>query len=282
MIFFLKKGLTKKEIALIPRSFDVVGDILIFSEIPEKLRKKKKQVGEWMIKRHKNVNVVCEKIKEYSGTFRTPTLKILAGEKRKETIYIEHGCRFKLNVEKVYFSPRLSTERKRIYQQIKKGESVLIMFSGVAPYVVVIAKNSKAKEVYGIEINPTAHKYAKENVKLNKLDIGVGKGKNGKVKLYLGDVKKVLPKINKKFDRIVMPLPKTAEEFLDAALKKVKKKGIIHFYDFQEKKDIPKVSKDIVVDACKKAGRKISVVKVVKCGQYGPRKYRICVDFRIF
>jgi len=281
MIFFLKKGLTKKEMTLIPRSFDLVGDILIFSELTEKSRKKRKQIGEEMIRRHKNVKVVCEKVKEYSGTFRTPTLKILAGEKRKETMYIEHGCRFKLNVEKAYFSPRLSTERKRIYQQVNKGESVLVMFSGVAPYVVVIAKNTAAKEVYGIEINPSAHKYAKENIKLNKLDVGAEKGKNGKVKLYLGDVRNVLPKINKKFDRIIMPLPKTAEEFLDVALKKIKKKGIVHFYDFQEKKDIPKVPKRIVVDGSKKAKKKIKILKMVKCGQYGPRKFRICVDFRI-
>lgn len=281
MVFFLKKGLTKKEMKLIPHSFDLVGDILIFSEFPDGLRKKKKQVGEWMIKRHKNVKVVCEKIKEYSGTFRTPTLRIIAGEKRKETIYTEHGCRFKLNVEKAYFSPRLSTERKRIYQQVKKGESILVMFSGVAPYVVVIAKNTSAKEIYGIEINPNAHKYAMQNIILNKLDVGEKKGKNGKVRLFLGDVKKTLPKINKKFDRIIMPLPKTAEEFLSVALGKIKKKGVIHFYDFEEQKDIPNVPKEIVSKACKKVDKKIKILDVVKCGQYGPRKYRICVDFRI-
>ena len=45
-----------------------------------------------------------------------------------------------------------------------------------------------------------AHKYAIENVKLNKLE---------NVKLYLGDVKQVLPRIRKSFDRVLMPCPRT-------------------------------------------------------------------------
>ena len=69
------------------------------------------------------------------------------------------------------------------------------MFSGSGVYPVVISKNTKAKEIYGIEINPIAHKYAEENIKLNKL-------KN--IKLFCGDVKKTIPKLNRKFDRIFL------------------------------------------------------------------------------
>ena len=46
----------------------------------------------------------------------------------------------------------------------KPGEKVLVMFSGCAPYPVVIGRNTKAKEIYGIELNPLAHKFAEENV----------------------------------------------------------------------------------------------------------------------
>lgn len=266
------KDLTKKENSLVPRSFDVVGDILIFAEFPEELNKKQKIVGEWFIEQNKHIKVVLKKVKKYSGKYRTPVLRVIAGERRKKTRYIEHGCRFDLNVESTYFSPRLSTERKRIYQQVKKGESVLVMFSGIAPYPVIISRNSNVKEVYGVEINPFAHKYAEKNLLLNKI-------KN--VKLYNGDVMDVLPKIKKKFDRILMPLPKGAEAFLGVALSKIKEKGIIHFYDFLDKQDIPHLAIEKIKRACDSAKKKFRVLGVVKCGQYSPGKYRICVDFRI-
>ena len=263
--------LTKKEIKSIPRSYDVVGDLLIFSDFPDTLAKKEKLVAEQILQEHSNVKVVLKKIKQYSGVFRTPTLRILGGERRKKTIYKENGVRLLINPEKMYFSSRLSTERKRIYCQIKSGEEVLVMFSGAGPYPVVISKNTSAKEIYGIEINPSAHEYALESLKLNKIN---------NVKLYCGDVNKILPKIKKKFDRILMPLPKDASDFLQIALKKINNKGIIHLYDFEEEKNISDV-KDKIKIACKLAGKKCRILGVVKCGQYGPRKFRICADFKV-
>ena len=264
------KGITKKETSLIPRSFDVIGDILVFSNFPFELEKKEKIIGEYFLKKHKNIKVILKKIKQYSGKFRTAQMRVIAGERRKETTYIEHGCKFKLHVEKTYFSPRLSTERGRIYNQIKKGETILVMFSGIAPYPIIISKNSNAKEIWGIEINPIAHKYAKENIILNKI-------KN--VKLFLGDVNTVLPKMKKRFDRIIMPLPKGAGIFLNLALKKIKKEGIIHFYDFFEKEDITKKAKNKINNV--HSEKKFKILDIIKCGQYSPGKYRICIDFRI-
>jgi len=146
------------------------------------------------------------------------------------------------------------------------------MFSGCAPYPVVIAKNTKAKQVIGIELNPIAHKYGIENVRLNKL---------GNVELFLGDVRKViLSKDFKTFDRIIMPLPRGGEEFLDSALKVAKKGTIIHFYDFLHETEFDK-AKDKVAKACKKARKKYKTLNLVKCGQYSSRTYRVCVDFRV-
>jgi len=199
--------LTKKDIKKIPRSFDIIGDILIFSDFPKELKKKEKDVGNYLLKKLKNIKVVAKKSKKYSGKKRTPKLKILAGEKRKETIHKESGVLIKINPEKAYFSVRSGTERLRIAKQVKKDESILVMFSGVSPLPLILSKHSKAKEIYGIEINKKAHKYAEENVKLNKR-------KN--IKLFRGNVRKIIPKL-KKFDRIIMPLPKDSENYLNLA-----------------------------------------------------------------
>jgi len=265
----LKNKLTKKELSIMPSSFDIVGDILIFSDFPKDLTKKEKLIANALLSLHKNVKVIAKKTKKYSGKFRTPKLKIIAGLNKKETIHKENNVSLKLDVEKVYFSPRLSNERKRIANSTKKNESILVMFSGVGVYPCVIAKNSEPKEIYAIEINQIAHKYALENIKLNKIN---------NIKLILGDVKKVVPKLNKKFDRILMPLPKGAENFLDIALKAVKKRGTIHFYTFLDEKDI---NKKFVKKYLNKYIKKFKILNIQKCGQFSPRVYRICVDFKV-
>ena len=260
--------LNDKDIKLIPRSFDVIGDILIFSDFPKDIIKKEKEVGNFFLKKFKNVKVIARKTKNFSGTYRLQKIKIMAGTKRKETLHKENNYIFRLDVEKCYFTPRLGNERLRIAKQVKKNEIVLVMFSGIGIFQIQISKFSKAKEIYGIEINPTAHKYAEENIILNKT-------KN--VRLYKGDVRKIVPKLRIKFDRILMPLPKGAENFLDLALSKIKKNGIIHFYDFLREEEIPEIG----LNKIKKLKKKFKVLRVVKCGNVAPGKFRVCFDIKI-
>ena len=267
----LKSKLTKKEKEVLITSFDVIGDIAVI-QIPDELRKKEKIIGEALLKLHTNLKVVAKEIGMHKGIYRLQKIKVLAGEKRKETEYKESGVRMRLDVEKTYFSPRFGTERLRIASMVKPKEEVLVMFAGVAPFPLVIVRNSDASLVWGVEINPTAYKYAVENVKLNKME--------DKIKLYKGDVRLVVPRLKKKFDRIVMPLPKGGEDFLDVALNSVKKNGIIHFYDFLHEDEFDK-AKEKVKNACKMAGKKCRILRLIKCGQQSPRVYRICVDCKI-
>ena len=250
----LRKKLKKKELALVPSSYDVVGNIIIFSDFPKQLSKKEKIIGNEILKKYNNIRSVFKKTKKYSGKYRTPKLKLLAGKNDKETICKENNVRLKLNVEKVYFSPRLSEERKRIFKQIKNNESVLVMFSGCSVYPLVIAKNTNVKEIYAIEINPTAHKYALENLKLNKIS---------NIELIKGNVKNIIPKLNKRFDRIIMPLPKSAVDFLNLALNKVKKNGIIHFYSFAEENKYGSIIKTIEKEG-KKQKKQCKILNIVK------------------
>ncbi len=269
----LLKKLTKKEEQILKTAFDIVGDIAVL-EIDAPLEKKEKLIAETLLKLHKNIKTVVRKHGAHHGTYRTQRVKILAGKRTKETIHRENNVKIKLDIEKVYYSPRLSTERKRLSEQVKPNESVLVMFSGNAPYVSVISKNTKAKEVYGIEINPDGHKYGLETVKLNKL-------KN--VKLFCGDVNDLMPKFKKqkkKFDRIIMPLPKSYKEFLQTAFLCAHKGTIIHLYAFLKVGEFNK-AKEIIKKECKKAKLKHKFLKLTKCGQIKPKEYRICADFQI-
>lgn len=267
----LKDKLTKKEIKILPKSQEVVGDILIL-KIPQELEKKEKIIAEAYLKTHSSVKVVVNKEAAHAGEYRLRKVKILAGENRKETIHQENGVKLKLHLERTYFSARSGNERLRVAKLVQPNENVLVMFSGAAPYPLVIAKHSQAQMVYGIEINPWAHQYALESVELNNLQ--------DRIKIFEGDVRKILPTIKITFDRIAMPLPKTGEEFLDIALPKVKKNGFIHLYAFLGEKDIAAHAKKVVI-ICKKLGYSVKIIKKVKCGQFSPRVFRVCFDIKV-
>ncbi|MEK6899928.1 MAG: class I SAM-dependent methyltransferase family protein, partial [Nanoarchaeota archaeon] len=235
-------------------------------------KKKEKFIAEAYLKANKQISTVVKKSDIHTGTFRTRKVTILAGKKTKETVHHENGIEIKLHLEKTYFSARSGNERLRIAKLIKPGESVLVMFSGAAPYPLVLAKNSQAKHIYGVELNPLAHNYAVENVQLNNLQ--------DKVSIIHGDVRHKVPPLKMKFDRIAMPLPKTGEQFLDLALLKIKKGGMIHLYAFLEEKDIPAHAKK-VRDICTKLGYRIKILRKVKCGQFSPGTFRVCFDIKV-
>jgi len=267
----LKGKLSGEEVSLLRRSYDTIGGIAIV-EIPNELSEKEELIGKTILEMHKNIKTVAKKAGVHKGIYRAQKVKIIAGERSKEALYRENNVVLKLDVEKVYFSPRLATERKRIAHLVKKGEIVLVMFSGCGPYPLVISKNSKAKEVYGVELNPAAHRYAIQNLKLNKTE---------NVKLIKGNVRKAVPELKKKFDRIAMPLPKRGESYLDVALSASKKGAVIHFYDFLTEDEIPDLAINKIEKICGKMRKKFKILNSVKCGQVSPREYRVCVDFKV-
>jgi len=273
----LSKELTKEEFEFVKAAHDNIGTIAIV-EIPQTLEHREKIIAQTLLKTNPQIKTVLKKANIHEGVYRTQKMTYLAGVDTKETIYRENNVLLKLDVEKVYFSVRLGNERKRIMQLVYPGEEILVMFSGAAPYPIVLSKNTKAKHILGIEINPEGHKYGLENIRLNKVQ---------NVDLICGDVHKIIPELiakdpNKKlsFDRILMPLPKTADEFLDDALAVSRNGTIIHFYDFLE---IGKFDDALLkIDkACEKREMKHEVLEIVKCGQHAPYIYRICVDFKI-
>ena len=267
----LRGKLTARQLRSIPRSQEIVGTIMIL-EVPESLAHQEKIIAQAYLKMNRHVTTVVKKDQIHSGIFRLRKVKILAGKKTKETIHHENGLKMKIDLEKTYFSARSANERLRIAKQINAPEQVLVMFSGAAPYPLVLARNSSAEMVYGIEINPLAHQLALENVALNSL------GK--KIKIFPGDVYDLLPKLRKRFDRIVMPLPKTGEEFLPVALKKAKPGAIIHLYSFLEESGIKEYSKKIK-KICAENKKEARILRTVKCGQFSPHIFRICFDLRI-
>ena len=281
----LKDKLSEEEIEVLNRSFEVIGDIGII-ELADKLLAKKQEIAHALAHVQKSIRVVLRKTEDVGGKYRVPEYEIIYRDDDRdfswvpkdlrpkiitETVHREHGCRFKIDPTKAYFSGKLSGERDRIRQQVKDNEKILCLFAGVGPFPIVIAK-SKDVLITAVEINPKAVAYFRENILINKV--------SEKIDIIEGDAGTVLPTIKGKFDRILMPAPKNASDFLEDVLNNAKKGTIVHLYTFAPEEEIDLVGKK-VEERCKLAGKNIKVQLVKRCGNIGPYHYRVVVDFKV-
>ena len=200
-------------------------------------------------------------------------MELVFGQDTRETIIKENNCRIKIDVEKVFCSTRLSEERRRIVSLIKDGEIVGVFFAGAGPFALSIAKSKEVKEIIAIELNDLAVKYLKENIKLNRVeDI---------VKPVLGDVKIEAKKYPNYFDRVVMPLPKSAELFLDSAIFSAKDGGIIHIYKFVPKDDPYTETEKEITEIAKVNKVNLEIVNKRIIRSYSPAIVQIVMDLKV-
>ena len=268
----LESILTTNENDELISAFDQIGDIIIL-RIPESLLSKKKIIGETLLNEVKIAKSVFYQASAVEGDFRTRNLEILAGEDNTETEYKEFGCRFLVDVENTFFSPRLSTERERIANLIQEGEIMTNMFAGIGMFSIMAAKKKKCT-VYSIDINPIASKLCEKNIEINKLA--------GEVISINGDASKIIEEqLVGKSDRTLMLLPERSDEFLEAAINTTKDGGIIHYYSHihaDKKSEAGKLSEEHYLQVTP-VQSKILSSKIVRA--VGPRYYQTVVDVKI-
>ncbi|MFH1222416.1 MAG: class I SAM-dependent methyltransferase family protein [Candidatus Micrarchaeota archaeon] len=268
----LEGVLSKENIDKVVTSFDIIGDIAII-EVPEGMEKYEPAIAQGIMQVHPVVQVVAKKLGGMEGEFRVRPLKVIAGENRTETIYKEHGCKFKLDVAAVYFSIRLSTERKRIADLAKPGEKILALFAGVGPFPIVLAKQQPTAEIIAVELNPAATEYMRQNVLLNKL-------KN--VVVEQGDAREIVMKKYRKYaDRILMTLPKSADKFLDVAFAGARDGCVVHIYHFAPVENPYEDIEKRIAEEAEKAGAKAEIINKKIVRPYAPKIVQVVVDFRV-
>lgn len=265
----LKGLLTDEEERHLRVSYDVVGSIAII-EIPSELEEKERLVAQKVLAINPQVKTVLKKASGHEGEFRTQAMECIGGEDTRETIVVENGVRLKVDVEDTYYSVRMATERNRILRDIRPGERILCLFSGTGPYPVVFSRHSSARTILGIEINPKAHELAQENVAKNRCT---------SVRLMLGDAHEILPNLAEEelFDRVTMPLPHNAAEFLPETLAVCKKGSIVHYYCFAPEGEFEGKVDELQV-LIEREGFSLAGHKIIRVGQYAPRVWRLCID----
>ncbi len=267
-------------------SYEIVGDIAVLTEITAG---NEQLAAHALMNLHKNIKVVAKRISPVEGVFRKRKVEIIAGENRTETMHKENGCRYKLDLEKVYFNPRLASERNRVVSQIECSErgEIIDMFAGVGSFSIQIAKRAPQSHIDAIDINPIAIQYLRENIKLN----GVRN-----VEAIEGDIREIYVKFRNKAVRIIMNLPKSAYLFLSEALCMLNSQGgIIHFYDVESsyvnagKRKSPETAiaraKEKLMtkinEACEREGfhlQSLDILDARKVKPYAPYAYIIGID----
>ena len=237
------------------------------------------------------IKTVVNKVNAIDETYRFFQMELLAGENNMLTMVKEHGCSFSFDFSKVYWNSRLQSEHKRLVDIFRKGDVVCDMFAGVGPFAIPAAK--KGCIVYANDLNPESHAALVKNSKLNHVEENIHCS-NLDAREF---VRQVFTKDEKlQFDHIIMNLPATAVEFLDAFKgvyskvnpaisheqvvaegSSVVKLPVVHCYCFSK-------AEDPVLDAMEQVSSRLGVERLERCQVYSvrnvaPKKMMMCVSF---
>jgi tRNA (guanine37-N1)-methyltransferase len=264
----LSRVLSSGDLSKVSNSYDVVGKIAII-KLPRVSPENAQNVAKGILAIHKNVKTVLVQESPVVGSFRLRSLMHVAGENKTSTIHKESGCVFSVDVAKCYFSPRLSHERMRIARIVKPG---------VGCFSIIIAKHANSPKVFSIDVNPAAIRFMQENIRLNRV--------YDKVIPLLGDSKGIIKRrLQRVADRVLMPLPEKAFEYLPYAVSALKASGgWIHYYDFEHAKKTENPTEKTKLKVAEKLARlgiafELPFSRVAR--STGPNWYQVVLDVHI-
>jgi tRNA (guanine37-N1)-methyltransferase len=271
----LAQQLPSSIVPLVSKSFDVIGDIAII-ELSPTTEPFEKNIAEALMKVHKSVKTVYSKAGPITDSQRLRPLHHVLGAFRTVTIHKELGCRFKIDISKAYFSPRLSSEHNRVAEQVQPGECVVDMFAGVGPFSILIAKRLEDVQVNAIDANLEAVKLIRENAKLNKVQ--------DRIRVWPGDARAVIKdNLVGIATRVIMNHPSQSREFLEPACQTLRRDGgILHYYTFADGLDSESKARKELTNAIDGSVWTIeSPAATHKVRGVAPMKWQIVVDAKL-
>jgi tRNA (guanine37-N1)-methyltransferase len=254
-------------------SYERLGDVAIIDEDdPERAR----EIADAIVDSDLPVRAVIDRASKVKGDLRVRDWTVVAGEAGgdrpvTETVHREYGFEYRLDLSRVYFSPRLATERHRVTERAEAGEQVVDMFAGVGPFAVPMA--ARGATVVGVDLNPAAIEYLRENARRN--------GVADRVTAIEGDVRDVAADYAGWADRIVMNLPHSADEFLESAVTLAADDCVVHYYDIQHEDDPFGPGERAIRAAAEPAGYDVEVLTRHVVRSYAPHELNVCLDVRL-
>ena len=146
--------LPESELRLVPRSFDVVGDVVLV-RLPPELEERRCAVGEALLRFVPSCRLVGID-RGVRGPERRREVERIAGSGPWTTRHRENGLDFEVDLERAYFSPRLAGEHARVAAEVRPGDAVYDLCCGVGPFSVTIARDGRASSIVAVDANPAA------------------------------------------------------------------------------------------------------------------------------
>lgn len=244
-------------------SYARLGDIAILDEDDSD---RAAEIADALIASDLPIESVVNRASKVKGDLRVREWDVLAGD--TSTVHREYGHEFALDVTQVYFSPRLATERHRVIEQVREGERFLDMFAGVGPFVIPAA--ARGVSAIGVDLNPTAIEFLRENAQRN--------GVEDRVTAINDDVNEIA--YDDWADRLVMNLPHSADEFLDTAVRLAGEDCLLHYYDIQHEDD-PFGPGEQEIRAAAEPAYEVNVETRHVVRSYAPHELNVCLDVRL-
>ncbi len=257
-----------RDIEKLPTGYDLLGNIAVIDAEAGDAKK----IARIVIRVNKGVETVVRKAGAVTGLYRTRRYLHVLGKKNFISRYKENNCLFVFDIRKVFFSTRLAYERQRISKLVKKDEQVIVMFAGVGPFAIEIAKAMPSSKVIAMELNKHAYEAMLNNIKLNHVENVIPE---------LGDVNRLAARHKNFADRIVMPLPKDSYNFLGAVLAVAKPNCIVHYYTFGSKESAFEDSEKRLREFFNMHGVKIRIVGKRVVRPYSAKEVEIVMDFKL-
>jgi len=243
-------------------------------ELPEALARHANVIGEAIMQASPHIKGVFAKRGPVTGEYRLRAVEWIAGTRNTLTEHKENGRRYLVDIEAVYFSPRLSTERLRVAQMIPPSSLVLDLFAGVGPFSVLIA--SRGCRVIAVDINPRATELLRLNAERNKV--------SSAVVILTGDARQVPRDLWwGACDHVIMNLPGHAFEYLDLALGALRGSGgIIHFYCFAREPSPEAAAQQLLQAKLRELGAAVKAIhRVRRVRMAAPHEWQIGIDLSV-
>ncbi|MFZ3356094.1 MAG: methyltransferase domain-containing protein [Thermoplasmata archaeon] len=145
---------TEADARFLPRSFDVVGDIVLV-RVPEELRSRSAEIGDALRRFVPGARLVGADFGVHGET-RRRRLVAISGSGSWRTRHRENGIEIEVEVDRAYFSPRLAREHERVATEVRAGDRVFDLCCGVGPFSLTIAKEARSRKIVAVDANPAA------------------------------------------------------------------------------------------------------------------------------
>jgi tRNA wybutosine-synthesizing protein 2 len=258
-----KLDLPKKELDLLPRGYQIIGKIMLI-KLDRKLVKHKKAIGKALTEMFPYIHTVCL-FKGIESVTRKPKIEIIAGCNSTQTLHKEHKCQFLIDVSEVMWSQGNKQERMRLTKLAKSKEVIVDMFAGIGYFSIFLAKYSKPKKIYAIDINPKSTELLRKNIWLNNVE--------NKIEVLEGDCRKFSKILENTADRIIMGFLFETEKFLPYALKIAKKNCVIHLHRTAKMSEIKEIKE--------KLSKKAKILRITRIKSYAPKVYHYVFDLKV-